>query len=133
MIGKQMLTIADPKLMTVVMKGEEIAGFCLVFPDVAETLKAINGRLWPFGWLRVLIAQRRTTRLLGNGIGLLPEHQGMGASAMMYLHLNDVLRARGAQHLEGVQAMETNFRSVNDATGLGMTWHKRHRVYRLDL
>ncbi len=133
MIADQLLTVSDPQLMKVVMKEDEIAGFAFVFPDVARTLQAIDGRLWPFGWIRLLIALKRTKRLLGNGIGLLPKHQGMGASALLYAELHDTVRARDAEHLEIVQVMETNLKSLGDMNALGANWHKRHRVYRLAL
>ncbi|MGC9520671.1 MAG: hypothetical protein ACP5HG_02160 [Anaerolineae bacterium] len=133
MIADQLLMVSDPRLMKVVMKGDEIAGFAFVFPDVARTLQATGGRLWPFGWIRLLIALKRTKRLLGNGIGLLPKHQGMGASALLYVDLHDTLRARGAEHLEIVQVMETNLKSLSDMNALGANWHKRYRVYRLAL
>ncbi len=133
MIGKQLLTVSDPRLLKVVMKGEDIAGFAFVFPDVATTLRAIQGRLWPFGWLRLLIAAGRTRHLLGNGIGLLPQYQGLGASAMLYAALHDTIRRRGADHLEIVQVMETNLKSLGDMNMLGINWHKRHRVYRLEI
>jgi hypothetical protein len=133
MIGEQMLQASDPRMLKLVMAGEDIAGFAFVFPDIAEALKAVNGRLWPVGWVRVLIALRRTRRLLGNGVGLLPEHQGLGASALLYAELHDTLRARGGDYCEFVQAMETNIKSLADMTMLGVRWHKRHRVYRLEL
>jgi GNAT superfamily N-acetyltransferase len=131
MIGDQLLLVSDPRLLKVVMKGDEIAGFAFVFPDLAETLRATKGRLWPFGWIRFLIALKTTNQLLGNGVGLLPQHQGMGASALLYVALHDTLRSRGVNYIELVQAMETNLKSLGDMNMLGVHWHKIHRVYRL--
>lgn len=129
MIGRQLLAISDPRLLKVVLKGDEIVGFAFVFPDVVRTLQAIGGRLWPFGWLRLFVALRRTKRLLGNGVGLLPEYQGLGGGALMYLELEAIVRERGADYCEFAQAMETNVKSLGDANMLGVRWHKRHRVY----
>ncbi len=95
MIGQQMLLAADPRLLKVVMKGDDIAGFCFVFPDIAETLRATGGQLWPFGWIRLLIGLKTTKRLLANGVGLLPQYQGLGGSAMMYAELERMIRAQG--------------------------------------
>ncbi len=133
MIGQQMLLAADPRLLKVVMKGNDIAGFAFVFPDIAEALRATGGQIWPFGWVRLLISLRRTKRLQANGIGLLPQYQGLGGSAMMYVELHDMIRARKAEYCEFIQAMETNIKSLGDANMLGVNWHKRHRVYRLAL
>lgn len=133
MIGQQMLLAADPRLLKVVMKGDEIAGFCFVFPDIADALRATGGQLWPFGWVRLLIGLKTTKRLLANGVGLLPQYQGLGGSAMMYAELERIIRARKAEYVEFVQAMETNVKSLGDANMMGVNWHKRHRVYRLTL
>jgi GNAT superfamily N-acetyltransferase len=130
MIGKQLLAIADPHLLKLVMKGDDIAGFAFIFPDITEALQATGGRLWPFGWVRILRAIRTTRRLNGNGIGLLPEYQGFGATALLYTELEKTLRQRDAAWCEIAQAMETNFKSLGDMNAVGVTWHKRHRVYR---
>jgi hypothetical protein len=133
MIADQMLSVADPELMKVVLLGDEVVGFAFVFPDVGMALKAIGGRLWPFGWIRVLIALKRSRSLQGNGVGLLPEYQGLGANAVMYAELHDIIRARDAEYFELIQVMETNIKSLGDMNMLGIHWHKLHRVYRLEL
>ncbi|MGC9349606.1 MAG: GNAT family N-acetyltransferase [Anaerolineae bacterium] len=133
MIGKQLLTIADPRLIKIVMKDDEIAGFAFLFPDVGETLRSIRGRLWPFGWIKVLIALHRTDRLLANGIGLLPKYQGLGASALLYHAFRETVDEDEANYCEIAQIMETNIKSLGDMNMLGVDWHKVHRVYRRSL
>jgi hypothetical protein len=130
MIGDQLLAVADPHLLKLVMKGDEIAGFAFIFPDITEALQATKGRLWPFGWVRILWALKHTRRLNGNGVGLLPEYQGFGATALLYTEFDKTLRQRNATWCEVAQAMETNIKSLQDMNAVGVTWHKRHRVYR---
>ncbi len=130
MIGDQLITVSDPRLLKVVTKDGAVAGFAFVFPDLAEALRATRGRLWPLGWIRFLIEMKRTRRLVGNGVGLLPQYQGLGATAMLYAELNDTIRSRGADYLELIQVMDSNIKSLGDMNALGVTWHKRHRVYR---
>ncbi len=133
MIGKQLLAVADPRLLKIVMKGEDIAGFAFIFPDITETLQAIKGRMWPFGWVRLLRALKQTRRLSGNGVGLLPKYQGLGATALLYTEFENTMRQRNATWCEVAQAMETNIKSLGDMNAVGVTWHKRHRVYRREL
>ncbi len=133
MIADQLLSVADPSLMKVVVLGEEVVGFAFVFPDLGMALRSTGGRLWPFGWIRLLVALKRSRALQGNGVGLLPEYQGLGASAMMYVELHDIIRVRDAKHFELIQVMETNTKSLGDMNMLGIHWHKLHRVYRLEL
>jgi GNAT superfamily N-acetyltransferase len=133
MIGRQLLMVSDPHLMKIVMKDDQIAGFAFVFPDIGDTLKRVRGRLWPLGWIRILIALRRTERLLGNGVGLLPKYQGLGASALLYHAFRETVDADDASYCEFAQAMETNLKSLGDMNMLGVEWHKVHRVYRRSL
>lgn len=129
MIAKQMLAIADPQLIKLVMQEDRIAGFALIFPDITRALQATRGRLWPFGWIRILWAIRNTDRLCGNGVGLLPRYQGLGASMLLYLALAKAVRSRGATRCEIAQVMETNLKSLRDMNTAGVSWHKRHRLY----
>lgn len=129
MIYNQLLTIADPRFIKVVAKGDEIVGFLFTFPDISKALRETRGRLWPLGWIKVLRAFQTTQRLSGNGIGLLPQYQGMGASALLYAEIFNTLMASRATHCDIAQAMETNIKSLGDMNLLGVNWYKRHRVY----
>ncbi len=42
-IGERLLQIADPKLIKLVMKGDDIAGFLFGFPDISEGIRRANG------------------------------------------------------------------------------------------
>ena len=54
-IGERLLMIADPKLIKLVMKGDEIAGFLFGFPDISDGIRRAKGRICPFGWLWILL------------------------------------------------------------------------------
>ncbi len=129
MIRDQLLAVADPRFIKVVAKGDEIVGFLFTFPDISQALRETRGRLWPLGWLKVLRAFQTTRKLSGNGIGLLPQYQGMGASALLYAEIYNTLMASRAVHCDVAQAMETNIKSLGDMNLLGVHWYKRHRVY----
>jgi GNAT superfamily N-acetyltransferase len=132
-VGKQLLQVADPKLLNVVMKGDVIAGFLFVFRDISAALRATRGRLWPFGWIRIGWALKTSRRMSGNGVGLLPKYQGKGATALLYAEITRTLTAAKAVHCDIALALETNVKSLADMNAIGTTWYKRHRVYRRDL
>jgi hypothetical protein len=130
MVARQLLTIADPKLLKIVTKGEDIAGFLFIFPDVSAALRKTKGRLFPLGWITILRGLKTTTRMSGNGVGLLPRYHGKGASALLYAEIAETLTSAGASHCDVAQALESNIKSLGDMNMLGVVWHKRHRVYR---
>lgn len=131
----RMAAIADPSLIKIVTKGEEPIGFVIGYPDVAAAIQRIRGRLWPLGWLLVLLEARRTKWVTFNGVGVIPAYQGVGINTILYAELaRSVQSARfNFQHADFVQAAETNVNSMSDANALGGNWYKTHRVYRAEL
>jgi ribosomal protein S18 acetylase RimI-like enzyme len=130
MISQQLLTIADPRMLKLVMKGDEVAGFAFVYPDISAALQDIRGRLWPFGWIKLLREFKRTRRLSANGVGLLPKYQGLGANAVLYTELLKTLKSREFDFCDVAQVAENNQKSLGDMMAGGVRWYKRHRIYR---
>ena len=128
--ASRILAIANPKLMKLVLKGDEVIGFVLSYPDISEAIQKTRGRMWPLGWIRLLREFKRTEWLNLNGVGLLPDHQGVGANVVMYTELYRSITAFQFTHADFVQVAETNIKNLGDATALGVEWYKRHRSYR---
>jgi hypothetical protein len=131
-IADRLVSIAHPRLIKLVMKGDEVVGFLLAYHDISAALQKARGRLWPLGWLYILLEYRRTKWANLNGIGLLPEHQGVGADTVLFTELEKSLREFQFEHADLAQINEKNAKSKGEMEALGIKWYKRHRVYRLD-
>ncbi|HEX5836272.1 MAG TPA: hypothetical protein VFY26_00480, partial [Anaerolineales bacterium] len=79
--------IADRRLIKLIMYKDEIVGFLFAFPDVSAALQRARGRLLPFGIVDILLEMKRTRTVSGNGMGVLPEFQGMGGNALLYYEM----------------------------------------------
>ncbi|NPV55722.1 MAG: GNAT family N-acetyltransferase [Anaerolineae bacterium] len=130
--AKSIIQIADPKLIKIIMAGDEPAGFIISYPDVAAAFQRTGGKLFPFGWIDILHEMRTADVISMNGVGLLPKYQGLGANVLLYTELEKVLRARpGLSTAELIQVDERNHRSLSDMESLGVKWVKTHRTYQL--
>ncbi len=129
-IADRILSIADPRLIKLVFKGEEVAGFLFAYPNIGRGLQKARGRMWPLGWWYILREFKRTRMLDINGIGLLPGYQGVGATAVLYTELERTVRQFGFEFADIVQINEENLKSFSEMDHLGVSWHKRHRIYR---
>ncbi len=129
MAAEQLMDVADPRLIKVVMKGDNVAGFVFGFPDLSTALQRSGGRLWPFGWLLFLREYKRTRWVNVNGLGLLPEYQGLGANALLYTELARTIQEFQFEHADIVQVGEENVKSRSDMETMGIRWYKRHRTY----
>lgn len=132
---ERIVSIADPRLIKMVFKGEEPIGFVIAYPDISAAIQRIKGRVWPFGWLLLLLEQRRTKWVNFNGVGVIPKYQGLGANAVLYSELAKTFAHHDFkfEHGDYVQVAEINLHSMGDAALLGFPMYKRHRIYRKEL
>lgn len=134
LIAKTMIQIADPRFVKLIMKDDQVVGFILTYVNFNKGLQKAKGRLWPLGWIYILKDKWSSPIADANGIGLLPEYQGMGANILLYAEMEKTLRsARQLQMIELIQVDIRNFRSKSDMQNMGVNWCKRHRTFRLEL
>ncbi|MGD2027197.1 MAG: hypothetical protein PVI99_05215 [Anaerolineales bacterium] len=130
----ELISIANPNLIKVVMKDDQIIGYLFAYHDISAGLQRARGRLFPFGWIHLLIDQKRTKWVNVNGVGVLPEFQGLGGNAVMYKAMADTLLSKfNFEHAETIFIGEENYRSFSDNLTMGVTWYKRHRLYQKEI
>ena len=132
-IARRMLAIADPRLIKLAYKDNKIIGFLFCYPNISRGLQKTNGRMYPFGWLHILRDFKRTRYMDANGIGILPEYQGLGPTAVIYTELEKTFREFNFEFVETVQVREDNLASLGESSNFKMDWVKTHRVYELKL
>ncbi|MGD2146968.1 MAG: hypothetical protein PVH41_09765 [Anaerolineae bacterium] len=125
-----LILVANPRLIKIIVHGEDVVGFVLGFPDVSRGLQQANGRLLPFGVFHLLRDLRRTDWICLNGTGILPEYQGLGGNALMYSELTKTVKKDFRfVHAELTQVAETAVQMRRDLVNLGAKPYKNHRVY----
>ncbi|MBI5842374.1 MAG: hypothetical protein HZB19_19985 [Chloroflexi bacterium] len=133
-LANQLLWFANPRLIKIVMKGNEPVGFLFAYPDISAALQKTKGRLFPLGWLTLLRELKRTDWLNINGAGLLPEHRGSGGTAILYSEMFKSVRESGQfTHAEVVQIGIENEAMQRDLENFGIDFYKIHRTYSRDL
>ena len=129
-VGERLTSIAHPKLIKLVMKGDDIVGFVFGFVDISAAIQRTGGQIWPFGWYHLLREFKRTKWVNFNGTGLLPGYRGVGANSILYTELAKSFRAFNFEHADVVQIEEQNTKSLGDMQAIGVDWYKRHRIFR---
>jgi hypothetical protein len=140
-MASQLIWLADPKLVKLVMKVEDspsvndkAVGFLLAYPDVSAALQRTRGKLFPFGWLALLLELRRTQWININGAGLLPEYRGSGGTAILYSEMfKSVMENPHYRHAEVVQIGVENENMQREMENFGIDFYKMHRTYKKEL
>lgn len=133
-MAKQLIWLADPKLIKMVMHDEKVVGFLFAYPDISAALQKTRGRLFPLGWLTLFLELRRTDWININGAGLLPEYRGSGGTAILYSEMfKSVSENPRIKHAEVVQIGVENENMQREMENFGIDFYKMHRTYKKDL
>ena len=133
-VVKNVITIVDPNLMKIITKNNEVVGFVFPFPDVSVAMQKNKGKLGVIAILKLLLEIKRTKWISFNGVGILPEYQGLGGNAIMYTELEKSMHANDQFiHAELTQVAETAEQMRKDLKNLGVKFYKNHRVYQKDI
>jgi len=124
------LMIADPRLIKIITHNDTDAiGFLFGFPDLSAALQRAKGHLLPFGIIDLLLEMKRTKWVSLNGAGVLPEYQGAGGNALLYVEMEKTLHDFNFEHADLTQVAETAVQMRRDLENVGGKAYKNHRVY----
>ena len=125
-----MMTVADPRLIKIITHNDTDAiGFLFGFPDLSAALQRAKGRLLPFGLIDIMMEIKRTKWVSLNGAGVLPEYQGVGGNALLYVEMEKTLKEFNFEHADLTQVAETAVQMRHDLENVGGRAYKNHRVY----
>ncbi len=89
--------ILDPDAVWFVEDAGVPVACCLGFPDINVIIRRIHGRLFPFGFFRLLLGARRLRDYRLWGLAVRPAYQGQGLDVLLYLRLFQSLAHRNRQ------------------------------------
>jgi len=130
-VVENIMTVADHRLIKIIIHGEDVVGFLFAFHDVSAALQRARGKLLPFGLPDLLLEMKRTNAVSVNGMGILPEFQGHGGNALLYYAMGrTLLEFQQFVHVEMTQVAETAEQMRADLKNLNGIEYKNYRVYR---
>ena len=132
-IANQILWFADPRLIKVIMKGETPVGFLFAYPDISAAVLRTKGRIFPFGWIDLLMEMRRTEWVNINGMGILEDYRGLGGTAILFSEMHKSISDCRFKHAEIVQIGVENDKMQRELGDLGIDFYKTHRIYQREI
>jgi hypothetical protein len=132
-MAKDMKQIIQPKgvLFAEDKTGRQV-GFAIVLPEINSLLKGLNGRLFPFGFIKLLRGIPRLRRYRMFALGVIPEYQGKAVDSLIYRSLNESLYAEDLW-MEINYVLEDNMIMVNAIKKLEAKPSRRYRIYEMNI
>lgn len=128
-MAKQLRPVVNPNLCALAEVNGEPVGFALALPDYNQALRKLNGRLFPFGIVKLLWHRRKinAARVLTLGLKKPFRHQGLDAALILHLYREGV-RA-GYPKGECSWILEDNWEMRRGLERIGGQVYKTYRVY----
>ncbi len=132
-LARDLKPIVDPRFALLAEVHGEPVGFALALPDYNHALRHMNGRLFPFGFLKLLWHRRRISNLRVFTLGLKPEYLRRGIDALFYLRIYQNGLPAGYRSAEASWILEENWDMRRALERLGARADKTYRVFGKDL
>ncbi|MHA7058875.1 GTP cyclohydrolase [Aquimarina sp. M1] len=134
MYKKKYLPYLNPEYITCVAdnKGKLIA-FSIVMPSFSKALKKMNGKIYPLKFLHILKAQRRNDTAAFYLIGIDPEYQNKGVTALIFKEMNETFIRNGIETVETNPELEENKAIQALWNDYEHEQHKKRRTYRKNI
>lgn len=138
-LAKDLKQIADPEIAMIAEQeiegagGWKPVGFFLGVPDVNQALSKLDGRLLPFGLIKLLYYSRKINRARVIIMGVVKEFQKYGAGSLFLSEIRQRSRSRGYLSGELGWVLEDNVMMHRAMELIGAARYKTYRIYETPL
>jgi ribosomal protein S18 acetylase RimI-like enzyme len=129
-LARELRPIVDPSMCFIAENSrDEAVGFSIALPDVNQAMKTLDGRLFPFGFVRFLRSRRKIDNLRILMLGVDPRFRRRGIDAALYLHTWRAGQAKGYRTAEASWILEDNWPMRRALERLGGQCFRTYRIY----
>lgn len=127
----QFLFMINPQYIKLLLdKDQKLIGFGLAAPSINEAVKKSNGRLFPFGWYRLLRAPYAPAKVLDLYlVGVAPSMQNKGLTAVLMHSMTVTASKNNIEYAETGPELETNHQVQSLWKHYATENHKRRRCW----
>jgi GNAT superfamily N-acetyltransferase len=132
-LTKRYYPVLDPRFAKAVQKDGKLVAFVVGIPDMTEGIQRARGRLFPFGFLKILRAAKKTKQLdllLG---AIKEKYRGLGLDVLMGVKMIMSVREAGMEVMDTHHEMEENVKVRAEMEKMGGKIYKKFRVYQKSL
>lgn len=134
-LGQSLKLFVPPEFVQIAEVNDEPAGMIVLVPNLNETIRDLNGRLFPFGWVRLLWRLKRrlphTARVPLMGVRKEYHRSSLGVTLVFLLidALHQPVQDRAIHHVELSWTLEDNLPMRHIKERIGARTYKQYRIY----
>ncbi len=131
-VAKGLRWLMVPELIMGAEIDGRLVGSVITLPDYNPRIKQIGGRLFPFGFLRLLWRKNKIKRIRLMSTNVVPEYQRLGVPLCLFAGMLPKALEWGIEEAEFSWVAESNSLSRGSLQKAGLNREKTWRVYDLD-
>ncbi|WP_053992479.1 GNAT family N-acetyltransferase [Mangrovimonas sp. TPBH4] len=130
---KKYIPLINPNYIKFILdKEDNIIAFAIVLPSFSKAIQKAKGKLFPFGFYHLLKAKRHNTEAVFYLIGVHPEYQNKGVTALIFKEFYDSFKKDGVKRCIRTPELEENMAIHQLWKNFDSPITKRRRTYRKD-
>lgn len=131
---KKYMSFINPEYVKFVLdKDDKLIAFSIVMPSFSRALQKAKGKLFPFGFLHLLWAKRYSKEAIFYLIGVHPEYQNKGVTAVIFNEYYKTFKSKGIETCYRTPELEENVAIRQLWKHFDPQIYKRRKTYRKDL
>ncbi|SDL86134.1 GTP cyclohydrolase [Kriegella aquimaris] len=131
---KKYISFINPEYIKfIVDKEDNLIAFAIVMPSFSKALQKANGKLFPFGIFHLLKAKKRSKDVIFYLIGIHPEYQNKGVTAVIFNEYYKTFSEKGIVNCIRTPELEENIAIRQMWKHFNPVVYKRRATFRKDL
>ncbi len=127
---KKYISFINPEYIKFVFnKNDNMIAFAIMMPGYAHALQKAKGKLFPFGFYHLLKAKNKSKEVLFYLIGVTPEYQSKGVTAIIFEECYITCKLKGIEMCIRTPELEENIAVQKLWKNFNPTINKRRRTY----
>ena len=129
-IATEMKPIFDPRCAVLAEVGGRPVACAVAVPDINQALRGTDGRLFPFGLVRLLGRRWIIDQIRLMLLGVLPEYRSTGIYPLLIVEMQKLVRANtDFKRVEFSWVLEDNDAINNTVARMGAVRYQTYRIY----
>jgi len=132
-MAKDMKPLAEPSLVLFGEIGDKLVGAALVMLDYNQIFINMNGRLFPFNFIKLFIQKKKINWARILTLGIIPEYQKKGLDTIFYWEIIHRAAALGIHLGEASWVLEDNEMMNRGLELMKADKYKRYRIWEIEV
>jgi len=129
-LKKQFIPILRPEFVSIILDTtDKVIAFGITLPSLSKSQQRSKGKMFPFGFIRILYALRKNDTVDTLLIAVKKDYQKKGVNGIIFNDIINVLIRKGITNIESNRELEDNIKINNLWNKFEYRQHKRTRCF----